>query len=135
MIALRTSRRLILYEWAGFGLVILVLWLDEILDLPHLVLGSLATPINIAELLIETLLVVPLAFGVTWLTAGLLRRVKHLEGLMHVCSICHRVRDGDDWLALEVYLSRHSQAELETTLCRECLLEQVTGQASDRPKG
>ncbi len=132
MIGIRTTRRLLLYEWLGFGLVILVLWLDELLDLPHLVLGSPATPINAGEMLIETLLVLPLAIGVTWSTAHLLRRVKHLEGLMHVCSACHRVRDGDEWVSLEEYLGRHSQAELEASLCRRCLLEQFAG-GGDRP--
>ena len=51
---------------------------------------------NRGEMLIEVLLVLLLAVSVTWLTSHLLRRVKHLEGLMHVCSSCNRARDGDN---------------------------------------
>lgn len=133
MVSIHTTRRLLLYEWLGFGLMTLVLWLDELLDLPHLLLGSPRTPVNIGESLIETAMLLPLAGAVAWLTSHLMHRVKHLEGLMHICSSCHRVRDGDEWVSLEEYLHSHSQAELEPSLCRRCLLEQFTEPAGNPP--
>jgi hypothetical protein len=130
MIDPSTTKRMLLYEWIGFGLVILVLWFNELLDLPHLILGSPATPINLGELLIETALIIPLAILVTRLTAQLLRRVKHLEGMLQVCGFCKRVRDGDRWVTLEEYVEGHSQAELMQSLCRDCLLEHFAGGAA-----
>ncbi|MBI3739734.1 MAG: GGDEF domain-containing protein [Chloroflexi bacterium] len=39
---------------AGFGIVIAFTWLNEIIDLPHFLLGAPATPVNWKESLIET---------------------------------------------------------------------------------
>lgn len=133
MIGATTTQRMLLYEWIGFGMVAVVLWLDELLDLPHLIFGSVATPINVAELLLETALIVPLAILVTCLTTQLLRKVKHLEGLVHVCGFCRRVRDGDRWVTMEEYIESHSQAELMQGLCRECLLKHFAGDAAKPP--
>ncbi len=134
MAQVRTTRRILFYEWSGFALVVLFLWLDELLDLPHLVLGSAPTPINWGELWIESLLVLLLAVLVTRLTSHLMHRVKHLEGLMHVCSSCRRVRDGEAWVSMEAYLQSHSQAELEATLCRQCLMKQFSGMVGEQPE-
>jgi hypothetical protein len=123
MINVKTTEAILRYEWIGFGAVIALLWLDEILDLPCLILGVDRTPVNYGEILIETLLVLPLAIAVTWSTRHLLLRIKHLEGLMHVCAYCNKVREGDTWIPMEEYIHKHSQAELSKTFCMECLLK------------
>lgn len=40
-----------------FLAIILVLWIDEVLDLPHFLLGAESTPINWREALFETLII------------------------------------------------------------------------------
>jgi len=45
-----------------FILLVILVWLDEILDLPHLLLGSPSTPINWKEAIVEVALVVAIGF-------------------------------------------------------------------------
>lgn len=122
----------ILCEWLGFGAIVAMLWLDEWLDLPHLLFGKLlgveATPANWAECFIETLLIVPMAAFVTMLTGWLMARVKYLEGFIRVCGYCRRVRDGDRWITLEEFIRTHSEAEFTGSCCRECLMTNVGGE-------
>lgn len=41
----------------GFALLCIVVWLDEVLDFPHLLMGAPGTPINWQEAIIETSLI------------------------------------------------------------------------------
>jgi DNA-binding response OmpR family regulator len=53
---------------------------------------------------------------------GLERDVAQLSGLLSICSCCRRIRDvGDDWVALEAYVARHTEADLAHGICPECL--------------
>jgi DNA-binding response OmpR family regulator len=50
-----------------------------------------------------------------------LSNVKQLQGLLPMCSYCKRVRDDQNyWQQVEVYLARHSDAQLSHGLCPEC---------------
>jgi len=40
------AKRIVFYEWIGFGTVILFLWLDELLDLPNKLFNAEMTPVN-----------------------------------------------------------------------------------------
>jgi DNA-binding response OmpR family regulator len=52
-----------------------------------------------------------------------MRRVSTLEGLLKACCYCHRVRDDDDqWLPVESFVQRHSQAKFSHGICPECLI-------------
>ena len=51
-----------------------------------------------------------------------LHKVRTLSGLLPICSNCKRVRDDAGyWSQIEVYVSKHSQAEFTHGLCPECL--------------
>ena len=49
-------KKLIYYNIFGFGIVILFLWLNEIIDIPHIFFGVKETPMNITESIFETIL-------------------------------------------------------------------------------
>ncbi len=114
------TKRIILYELTGFGVVILALWLDEVLDLPHYLFGTLATPINWAESIFETVLVLTLGALIILLSWQCLKRIKYLEGFLRVCSFCKRIRVEREWIPIEQYITTHSEAEISHTLCPEC---------------
>jgi hypothetical protein len=112
--------RLAIIEAAGFGLVLIALWADEIFDLPHHIFGSVATPINWLEAAAESLYVIILG-GVTFLLTGILtRRLKYLEGFIVLCSFCKKVRVGEDWIPIEEYIQEHSEADFSHGLCDSC---------------
>ena len=114
------SKRILLYEFTGFGFVILFLWLNELIDIPHLILGAQATPINIPESIFETVIVLLLFIMVTMFNYKILKRLKYLEGFIILCSYCKKIRVEESWIPIEVYIRDHSEAQFSHSLCKEC---------------
>jgi hypothetical protein len=48
------AKRVIAYEIIAFASIILFIWLDEVIDIPHLLLGAEATPLNWRESFFES---------------------------------------------------------------------------------
>jgi hypothetical protein len=50
-----------------------------------------------------------------------LGQVKTLKGLLPICSACKNVRDDQGyWKQIEVFISKHSEAEFTHSICPEC---------------
>ena len=55
-----------------------------------------------------------------------LATVKQLEGIIPICSYCKKIRDSkESWHQLELYISRHSEAEFSHGICPECMEVQL----------
>jgi hypothetical protein len=113
-------KKIIWLETIGFLATILVIWLDELLDLPHLIFGALATPINFSESIFETILIALLAIIIIFSTHMLLQRLNYLEGILPVCSFCNKVRIKKQWFPIERYIREHSEADFSHSVCPEC---------------
>ena len=50
-------KKIIRVEIIGFFIVILIAWLDELLDLPHIFFGASLSPINYFESIFESTLI------------------------------------------------------------------------------
>jgi len=59
--------------------LVFVLWLDELLDLPHLLLVAQKTPVNWQEALLERLLVAIIGGLMVWSTHFLLKKADILR--------------------------------------------------------
>ena len=65
-----------------------------------------------------------LAVCLIWGTAYLTVQIKVLYGYIRVCSACKKIEDdGGRWIAWELYISRHSEADFTHGLCEECGLK------------
>lgn len=117
----RVVKGLIEYEATGFGVVIFTIWAVEIFDIPHLMFGFKATPINWPESIIETSFVLLLAIFVIFETRRCLKRIKHLEGFLRVCTFCKKILVGNEWIPIEQYIQEHSEAEFSHGLCSQCM--------------
>ena len=114
-------RRVLVSEVLGFVLVITLIWLDEVLDLPHYLLGAPATPVNWQESLFETAVLLPLAWGLIAYTRALFRHLKFLEGFLPICASCKKIRDQDGaWQQLETYIHARSEAQFSHGVCPSC---------------
>jgi hypothetical protein len=113
-------KKIIWIEMIGFLSSILIIWLDELWDLPHLIFGALATPINFSESIFETILISLLAIIIIFLTHLLLRRLNYLEGILPVCSFCKKIRIKNQWVPIERYIREHSEADFSHSVCPEC---------------
>lgn len=90
------------------------------------------TPWGISVTLINTVIRLIVFTGYVYLIdkaatqhRALAKEVRILTGLLPICSFCKKIRDGDEtWQPLELYISRHSEAEFSHGLCPECLRDQ-----------
>jgi hypothetical protein len=56
-----------------------------------------------------------------FLFTRLARRIKILEGFLHICSGCKKIQYEDRWQQMETYISEHSLAQFSHTICPECM--------------
>ena len=53
-----------------------------------------------------------------------LREIKTLRGILPLCSFCKKIRDDKGyWEQVDVYIHKHSQADISHSICPECLKE------------
>jgi sigma-B regulation protein RsbU (phosphoserine phosphatase) len=51
-----------------------------------------------------------------------LAHIKQLQGVLPICSYCHKIRDDKEvWQKLEAYVEHHSDARFSHSYCPECL--------------
>jgi hypothetical protein len=117
------SKKIVVAELIGFILVITILWLDELLDLPHRFFGAPTTPINFVESIFETVIVLVLAALVIFSIRALLKRISYLEGILPVCSFCKKVRADNRWVPIDSYIRDHSEADFSHSMCPQCAAE------------
>lgn len=118
---LKAIKAVIFYEIFGFGLLLIFLWLDELLDIPHYVFGSIKTPVNIVESIFESIMILFICIFCIRVTIGLLAEIKVLEGLLPICASCKKIRDSDNtWQHFETYIERRANVSFSHGLCHEC---------------
>ena len=115
------EKKVIFYEIIGFSLIIILLWVDEIFDIPCLIFGAPATPINWVEGIIETVGIIILSVIIIVISFRILSKIRYLEGFLPVCSFCKKIRVKNEWIPIEVYLSEHSDAVFSHGFCPECV--------------
>jgi hypothetical protein len=121
---------LIAGEAGLFFIVTIVLWLDEFMDLPYLLLGSPPTPYRPQEYILETGLMLVVAIVVITITMILLRRSRRLERFLRVCAWCRKVWVDDEWVSFEEYALKRHSLKSSHGICEECVtgLEKKTEQ-------
>jgi hypothetical protein len=117
----KISRYLAGYEIIGFGALFVILWLDELLDLPCLLMGADPTPVNWRESTLEGILVVIIGMFTVYITKKLLREIKYLEGFLPICASCKKIRDDQgNWVQIERYIGARSAAKFSHGICPDC---------------
>ncbi len=117
------KKRILVYEGLGFCILVFLIWIDEISDIPHLLFKAQKTPVNFAECITESTIVVVLAVITILITRNMLRRIKYLEGFMRMCSMCNKVYDKHraQWVELKDYLNKNYELEFTHGFCPECM--------------
>jgi hypothetical protein len=116
----RAVNEALLLEALGFIFVALLIWVNEYLDIPHLVFGSAPTPFRPVEVAIESgfvLLLGAAVTGVSWLT---FRRLAYLESLLILCASCQRVGDEGRWLDFESFVESRDRTATTHGMCPDC---------------
>jgi len=115
------SKQVIAYEFIAIVSIIVLIWLDELIDIPHLLFGAESTPLNWRESLFESIMIALLGTVIINCTNKLFRRMKYLEGILPVCSSCKKIRDDKGhWHQIESFIRDRSEAEFSHSICPEC---------------
>ena len=95
---------------------------NEVLDLPHFVLGDQATSWSqrIGEITIELIIFIGVIALETYLSRSLFQRIKILEGFLPICANCKKIRTQNQWEQIETYISENSLAQFSHSLCPDC---------------
>lgn len=116
--------RVITCEVLAFTFLVIFVWLDEILDLPHMMWGAESTLVNWRESLVESIIIILTGGLIINFTVKLFRKMKVLEGILPICSSCKRIRDKKgNWFQFESYISNRSEAEFTHGICPECAMK------------
>lgn len=125
------ARRLVSVELAAFLVIVVLIWLDEFIDIPYLLLGAEATPVNWRESIFETFLIAPIGLAVVFATRSMINKLKLLEGFLPICASCKKIRDDKGtWQQMEVYIRDRSEAEFSHGICPDCARRLYPGLAA-----
>ena len=62
-----------------------------------------------------------------------LEEIKTLKGIIPICSFCKRVRiDQNYWEQIDIFIKKHSEADISHGICPACLESQYPDYADDR---
>ena len=117
----KSGSQVLWYECLGFGLILLLSWLNKAVDLPHLIVGGEAHASVWRDSFMETMLILLIWAFVLSLTRRLVDRLHHLEGLLRVCAWCRKVGHGNRWMRLEDYFAEGFQIATTHGVCPDCM--------------
>jgi hypothetical protein len=114
--------RILWYEAIGFLAIIVLSWVNELSDLPHIVSGVKYIP-NWRESALETQIVLLVAIPVMVFTKRLVSRLYYLEGFLRVCSWCKKLEHNGEWIPLEEFFESKFQTATSHGMCSACFDE------------
>ena len=113
-------RQLLLAQLAVFLMLIALLWFDSNIDFERIAPRPTSLFAGHMQDLLESLMALIMLLLNMRLVTNLLGRIRYLEGLLPVCSFCKKIKVGDDWVPVDVYLQQHSEAVISHGLCDDC---------------
>ncbi len=107
-------------EAVGFVLLMLLLLADEIIDLPHVLLGAPRTPIRISELAIEVGAALVMGIAVILASWRVNQQIAYMESLILICGGCRRISVEGRWIPVEEYVERRIDRRTTHGACPAC---------------
>ncbi len=116
------AKKVAWYEAGAILFVIALSWFDEILDIPHVLLGGAATPINWRESIFESIVIGIVGTLIIRHTYNLLTKVGYLESILPVCACCGKLRlDPAFWSDIQRIIQERSKQEFTHGICPDCI--------------
>lgn len=115
-----------LYQNLGFLGIIVLCFLDDLLQLPSLVFSEHPFAFMYRRSTLDMLLVLAVWFLVSRSTHRTLARVQYLEKFMRVCAWCRRIYYKGQWMPLEQFMQQSFDTPTTHGICKECLHQQQT---------
>ncbi|MBN2279447.1 MAG: hypothetical protein JXQ65_02600 [Candidatus Marinimicrobia bacterium] len=126
---MKIKQKILLLETLALLIIILLLWMDEMLDLPHLLWNADPTLFNWKEAVIETIVIVVIIVPIIVFTWHNLKKIKRLESILPICSVCKKIRNEEGyWQQVEEYIQKHAGYQFSHSLCHDCAEKLYGGQ-------
>ena len=116
--------RILLCQHLGFLAIIMICWLNELLNLPSLIFSDHPFAFFFRKSTLDMLLVLAVWLLVSGFTRRLLNRVRYLEGFLRVCSWCRRIDYHGEWMPLEDFMQQGFDTPTTHGICKQCLRRQ-----------
>jgi hypothetical protein len=113
--------RIVVYQNVGFLAVIVLCFLDELLQLPSLIFSGHPYVVLYRRPTLEMLLFLAVWLLVSNSTRRLLKQVRQLEDFLRVCSWCRRIDYKGEWMPLEEFMEQGFDTPTTHGICPECL--------------
>ena len=108
-------------EIAGFLLIAVIIWCNELFDLPHHLLGAPSSPTRLWEAAMESLALLVVAMVVIRTTAGLFRQLAEHAAHLTTCSACQRVQYRGEWMDFREYVEETADTQATDGMCPVCV--------------
>ncbi len=128
----RKANEVLWLESLGFLAIIILSWLDELIQLPRLFWGGSAQS-NWRESVTETAVTVIVWAVVFAATKKVLRRFHYLEDQLRMCAWCRKLDAGGKWVSIEDYCQRELGVNTTHGICPNCGRDRLPDFAPMRP--
>lgn len=98
---------------------------NELLDIPHFLFGDEPTSISqrSGEVIIEISIFAIVVLIEIVIMKKLFARIKILEGFLPICAHCKKIREKNNWVQMEAYITEHSLSKFSHSICPDCSKE------------
>jgi hypothetical protein len=103
----------------GFAALILLVWTDDVFDLPSL-FGTSTQAVLFAQTVIVSVLAAALCIWLVVALSRTLTRLQELEKFLSVCSFCKRIHMDEQWIPMEIFISQRTETQFSHGLCPDC---------------
>ena len=124
--------RIVVYQNVGFLAVIVLCFLDELLQLPALIFSGHPFVVLYRRPTLEMLLFLAVWLLVSNSTRRLLKQVRQLEDFLRVCSWCRRIDYKGEWMPLEEFMEQGFDTPTTHGICPECLRQKKDALEKER---
>ncbi len=116
--------RIVLYQNLGFLGILFISYLNDLTQLPGLILSDHPFAFLYHRTTLNMLLVLTVWFLVSTSTRRIMERVRYLEKFMRVCSWCRRINYQGRWMPMEEFMRQGFDTPTTHGICSECLHQQ-----------
>lgn len=116
--------RIELYQNLGFLGIVLLCFVDDLLQLPTLLFSNHPFAFVYRRSTLDMLVVLAVWLLVSRSTHRVLARVQYLEKFMRVCAWCRRIDFKGEWMPLERFMEQSFDTPTTHGICKECLHKQ-----------
>lgn len=121
------------WQGAAFLVLLLMVWFNELFDLPSMFMGRPSQPPDVVRGCLATagvLFAAIVTVGHTYL-----QQRNIVSGMLTICCYCHKIRMNQQvWERIEEYIGKHSMALFTHGVCPECF-DKASKETGTAPKG